>query len=423
MVRFISPATIVSTVIGIFIFLYFHEVVLYQKILLIASILFGATVIAAYQKEKKQNFFWLIVPALICLVIALSNEVYLGETRVLKYSVFESGIGGEFFKIIRSSGRFFWVTTLIFIVSFLSLIFDYSKTKPIAFSILGLCLILQIADLSAINKYVNNERKGLSPKAVPEVFQEMIAASNKVDFIDCKSLEISLVAIKNNIPINSFYMVHGNGELTKNRINKEILNVKGGIKLLNDTTLYFMKKSQLWDPPPINKLNYYNYNHELYAVTTKNFKYTNNRLKKIIKERISLTNLIDKIPESKLLIIAVKDEATKKLPHFFSENMDSLYGGHLSSLKYRQAYIAVYNKGELLFEKVGVNDKEAHYQGEYNGYKIDLLSAGDKGNIAVIKINGVDYSKNARGLNVLHVDSLGVFSSYHFDTHGIDYLN
>ena len=78
---------------------------------------------------------------------------------------------------------------------------------------------------------------------------------------------------------------------------------------------------------------------------------------------------------------------------------------------YRDSYIAVKENGELIYEQVG------HELLEYSNKNISVTSAGlEAGNYSSIQINGKEYSKQSRGLNIVVFRDGSVIDSVNFDT-------
>lgn len=79
------------------------------------------------------------------------------------------------------------------------------------------------------------------------------------------------------------------------------------------------------------------------------------------------------------------------------------------------------DSGELLYENLGTKDKEpSAWKGDIDGLSINIVSkVWNNGNWSEIKINGIDYSVNARGLNIVVFDKQSriLVDSVAFDTH------
>jgi hypothetical protein len=126
-----------------------------------------------------------------------------------------------------------------------------------------------------------------------------------------------------------------------------------------------------------------------------------------------------------LVIVAVKDEATAALSDAQKQAMHEL-GLDVDDLPYRGSYLGIAYRGQAVWEQTGDSGAvETHFEaGEMLGpftlrRDIRLRSAGYlSGNAASIIIDGVEHSKNTRGMNICVLDDeqqvLWVGS---FDTH------
>jgi len=139
-------------------------------------------------------------------------------------------------------------------------------------------------------------------------------------------------------------------------------------------------------------------------------------------ENEKISELTFQIDVDRLVIIAVKDEATKKLSDSFKSTFDNKYKTHLTDLKFRGSYIAIFNKGELVYE--AIDNKKIVFTSDFNNHFVEVASCGgdDFKNIcAVIKINGTDFSLNKRGINVVSLDAFENIRAFNFDTFKVAY--
>ncbi len=118
--------------------------------------------------------------------------------------------------------------------------------------------------------------------------------------------------------------------------------------------------------------------------------------------------------KNNVIILAVKDDASKQLTDADRE-MFKKYGlQKLSGIKGRDSYVAIIDGGEITFEEIQNNKTPLVYK---EG-KFEVTSAGfTAGSLASIKINGKEYAKNVRGLNVVIYNKKynQVFDSYFFE--------
>lgn len=146
-------------------------------------------------------------------------------------------------------------------------------------------------------------------------------------------------------------------------------------------------------------------------------------------DRVELQEYLNNISDECLIIISVKDEATKALDENTLLYLNSF--GLEADLKdkYRWSYLAILNKGRKLFEPIEmVAKKQLKYnlnKGDRIGqfkldFDLEIISGGNKfGNISSIKIDGKEYSKNITGFNIViyNTKTNQVEDSVNFNTH------
>jgi len=117
------------------------------------------------------------------------------------------------------------------------------------------------------------------------------------------------------------------------------------------------------------------------------------------------------------LYISAKDDASRGMNEAIVKDMQKL--GLKKDLrgKPRNSYYAIITKGSI---QEDLGEQVLEYNGKIGENTISIISAGwDAGNQSSIKINGVEYSTNVRGLNIVVldndkgevIDSFGVDSS------------
>ncbi len=144
------------------------------------------------------------------------------------------------------------------------------------------------------------------------------------------------------------------------------------------------------------------------------------------RERIALNNIVDlnvyleavKDPRY-IVFISAKDDATFSLNDEVISRLMSLgieldFGSH-----FRDSIVAICHKEGTI---VKASDQPILENGDWPEYDLSysVYSAGDKcGNLSSIEINGVDYSVNERGLNIVvyDTDSRKIIDSVAFDTY------
>lgn len=117
----------------------------------------------------------------------------------------------------------------------------------------------------------------------------------------------------------------------------------------------------------------------------------------------------------KTIFIAVKDEGTDALTETIMEDLRTL-GIHTNLIgKHRNSFYAVISP-EGVIEEIGA-EKAISHTGVINSVEYTIRSAGyNVGNYSSIMLNGTEYSRNVRGLNIVVVENGEVVDSVGFDT-------
>lgn len=104
-----------------------------------------------------------------------------------------------------------------------------------------------------------------------------------------------------------------------------------------------------------------------------------------------------------LLFMSVRDDASTS---FTTEIRDAMFNLGLETdltNKYRNSYVAVLDGKKVVFESV--SEETVEYSSTSEGVEYHVLSAGfNAGSRSEIVINGVDYSFNSRGINIVVYD-------------------
>lgn len=118
------------------------------------------------------------------------------------------------------------------------------------------------------------------------------------------------------------------------------------------------------------------------------------------------------------IFIMAKDDATGALNDELRDGFTTLGLKGLSTLQYRESYLAVIDKGEVAYDMFG--DSDISYEGKLDDNAFFSLKSGGvfSGDIASCEINGVEYAQNHRGLNIVIYDNLNhkVIDTTYFDT-------
>lgn len=122
-----------------------------------------------------------------------------------------------------------------------------------------------------------------------------------------------------------------------------------------------------------------------------------------------LGNLTDNMYDSKI-ILSVKEDAKQSLNAKSLQSLEKMGLKKIQELKYGESYLAVIDKGKIVYEERG-----SKYI-KYKKGKITAMSAGlNFGNKSEVIIDKIDYSKNARGINIVIVKEKSI-ASYYSDT-------
>ena len=191
-----------------------------------------------FNVEHKILFF----SSVLCFIFAISNNVYLGDTILLKLEIHEGNMFLPFFQMGRSSGRFFWLTGLFFLSFSLMLLYYKISNKKLLYVLLSSFVIFQFFDLKNVHTdFVNKELT--SGYSSDYRFVNFIKAGNSVEFIDFSNtnhflLKLAYLSILENKKISQFYMAHGYGAITSDKIrrNKDMFFQNIGN---NDSAVYF----------------------------------------------------------------------------------------------------------------------------------------------------------------------------------------
>lgn len=135
-------------------------------------------------------------------------------------------------------------------------------------------------------------------------------------------------------------------------------------------------------------------------------------------EYIKAADVIRKLrSDQHVIFISVKDDASNSFTDEIAQSM------HEIGLQYdlldchRKGYIAILDGNNIIFEDL--SDERLEYDFNMDGKSCEIVSAGfSVGNESKIIIDGTDYSKNCRGMNIVIYDKIQqeVVDSINFDT-------
>lgn len=132
----------------------------------------------------------------------------------------------------------------------------------------------------------------------------------------------------------------------------------------------------------------------------------------------NLTDFLSYYDENKILLIAVKDEASKALTTDIVQKMQSLGLKFELPNHYRWSYLAVLYGNKVIYENLA--DEQISYNDKIGNINVSMLSAGyETGSAASIMIDGEEFAFNERGLNIVMYDKINdnVIDSVCVDTY------
>ena len=143
-----------------------------------------------------------------------------------------------------------------------------------------------------------------------------------------------------------------------------------------------------------------------------------------IKRIETIDEYLDYIREQKLTVfISAQDEASNKLQPSTQEKLEKLGLTTDWENMVRKAYIAIVKANTVVEELAATETTGAplKIEGKLETIQYNVLSAGyenDGGRNSSIILNGYEYSKNRRGLNMVTMLNERIIDSVSFDTYG-----
>ncbi|MBQ9009222.1 MAG: hypothetical protein IJ088_07840 [Clostridia bacterium] len=105
-----------------------------------------------------------------------------------------------------------------------------------------------------------------------------------------------------------------------------------------------------------------------------------------------------------ITLITVKDDASSKLENHQRDALKNLHLNKLSELQYREPYIGIINGTDSIEEIIppDENDSPLTVKEAVGSIEFTCVSGGfETGNVSSVQINGQEYSRNERGLNIV----------------------
>ena len=199
-----------------------------------------------------------LIVGLVLFGFALSNNIYLGDTKILTYSVpiiFEPLV-----EVFRVCGRFNWV--LYYLIIFFILVRLSECLKPrLLYFVLPLLILVQICDSWRITNIYALELKsdpmylksdgGLEKiKLKDPMWEELASKYDKIRMYPIKNkprnyIELAYFASQNNMSTNFGYFSRVN-HTTEDIINNKLLEELTSNKL-SQKSIYIIRDSALWE--------------------------------------------------------------------------------------------------------------------------------------------------------------------------------
>jgi hypothetical protein len=202
-----------------------QEYFLYQLPYFVLLILFFI-LIFHYGFAADQTLKVITISAIIALLIACSNDIVIGNTRVLKIDIKEGTFLDSFFQMVRSSGRFYWLTVNVILILIFKHIYMSLPLRKFCYGILILIICIQLYDMS---NYSFSKTKGDIQVYKPnEVLSKSLEGTSKVCFQDYFDITVCRDILLLNKTSNKFYMAHGAGKESAKRNAQEIYDFKHG---------------------------------------------------------------------------------------------------------------------------------------------------------------------------------------------------
>lgn len=225
--------------------------------------------------------------------------------------------------------------------------------------------------------------------------------------------KVADIAKENNIPFINYNNLINEINLkfeTDSNPDCAHLNSFGAEKVSRHLAKYLIENYNLEDKR--NNPDYSDWNE-----CTKYYKQKVNNWE--LSQETDIYNYLDKLNNPNyIVILSAKDAFTSSLNEDILNKLKAI--GVKSDIKdkYRWSYISVLDNNKPIYEKV--ENAPLEYKTKINDIKVEIISKGlNVGNNSSIKINGKEYSKNKRGLNIVVYDKLlqEVADSVSFDTH------
>lgn len=360
----------------------------------------------------------LFAGALVAFLFALSPIVTSLGQPVFALELADDSIVREVFSKLRSSGRFVWITIYVMVLTgILCLPRDRAwRVRGLA----GLVLCLQFWDLAPLSE------RSRADTAYREVeahildkaeWQERIARADYIYLSRDLGLEFSLdagaAAFPLNTPLTWFYTAQGLGMprqlAAEEQLRLRVLN--GG----HDPLGLYLLDSEAELPLVHRNAKSVLTTHafeDFHAIETQAF----SPEPELQSATHGLTETLQWCETDCTALIVAKEDASAFLSAQAKVYLGAR-GSRIGNLGLNDGYAVILRDGKIVEEQLGVGE-DVTINASVGTRSISLLSSvADRGVASAISLDGVDYSRNSRGLNLLLVKDDGRLVTAAFDTH------
>lgn len=267
----------------------------------------------------------------------------------------------------------------------------------------------------------------------------ILKSGNKIiDKFNLQQQDIKYYSLDNELNIKAQFFIDKNGNQYKHELDYSNTNKILGIKYNenNEIEVFFsdydknIYKKYIYEMGKkifsLGKYTMYKSEIEISFEELKNI-IDGMEIKKELLKQKDLNSYLEYLKklddENIVLVLSAKDEASNYY-NLYRENLKKLGSKKDFSNGWRWSYLGIFNtKGKNYFEEISKErlDKKI----KINKFNLNLISSGfNNENISSININGVEYSKQRRGLNfvVLNKKIGKILDSFYVDTYGDEEL-
>ncbi len=359
---------------------------------------------------------FLILYGVAASLFAISLPVMLGDRTIVAFTLPEdiSSALGAF----RSSGRFFWPVAYLLYVG--ALVVIWRRGRAIAVPLLLTLCLVQFIDLMPLRAALSsafareNVHDELSPALKPLLGEaEAIYADGPWEKKQSAMYQSVLFGAPQGVPVIPVYSARSHLKLAawENEFRANLAS--GDASTRNILGIY----PSGWDicAPGRSFLTIRDWVLMLpeRAVDSAAMPYATDRI-----AQTSAPNpeqLIAGCGSDCALLIAAQDEASASLPTALV-NALNITGSGIDRMGFRDSYLVVIENGVILHEDFG--QRPLSHTTRVFGRDVAIESAGNtSGSRSSIKVDGVEFSHQRRGLNMVLIAPDKPISAFSYDTH------